>query len=212
MSQRIGEPSPRIVASEVRAFSVAGSAIAYVTGSSDPGGRLVVRNADGSATSVADYADTVTLSDGGRFVFWTDARQQPAPGNDTFELLGHDLAANSRFVALSLTRAGEHRVWLPSAPDSEAGVVVWILQEWADDIPVSLGNYLRYRSEVHAAPIADLLPSAPREDPGATDPNWTWFPETSHYLSGAFRSTPALRVASGERRHTLYRAPGPTRR
>jgi hypothetical protein len=40
---------------------------------------------------------------------------------------------------------------------------------------------------LHATDVHDIIPAAPRPDPGATSPEWTYYPETDHYLGWGFR-------------------------
>ncbi|HEX5165699.1 MAG TPA: hypothetical protein VFV93_09910, partial [Thermomicrobiales bacterium] len=44
-----------------------------------------------------------------------------------------------------------------------------------------------YRTEIRAAYLDQVLPSAAQPDPGTTGSHWTYFPETGHYLAWGFR-------------------------
>jgi len=43
-------------------------------------------------------------------------------------------------------------------------------------------------SEIHAVPVAQVLPTAPEQNPGTTSPNWIYFPPTGHYLAFGFKN------------------------
>ena len=93
----------------------------------------------------------------GRYVFWQDDLYRD--GDLHASLMGFDLVTDTVFTIIA--DVGMYR---SLQPDTAAGYLVW--QTGSD----------RER-DVHAAPLVDLLP----------DRDWTYFPETSHYLTGRFR-------------------------
>jgi hypothetical protein len=107
-----------------------------------------------------------------------------APGNFTFDgryiaqyfnvFRGHSIEDEWKVVAYDTWTNSHFTVFnaLPHGIYASHGGLVWIDQGGA---------------EVHAALISDLLPSAPRPDPGTTDPAWFYFNETGHYLSYGFK-------------------------
>jgi len=48
-------------------------------------------------------------------------------------------------------------------------------------------DYEPVTSEIHASDFAAHLPSSPRAVPDDSNPKWTYFPETGHYLAAGFR-------------------------
>lgn len=81
-------------------------------------------------------------------------------------LWGYDAQSASAFMVANHS----------AGADAAIGVVAWVYSE----IPV--------QAQVEATSISNVLPSAPQPSPGMTNPNWTYFPQTGHYLASGFRS------------------------
>lgn len=125
----------------------------------------------------ADYAAAQNPTIDGQYVFWQDYRSYGITpevisalqsGNLQSDLMGYDLQTGSEFVVVP------HTAYSTS--------------------PFARGEILTFEQEarsgegattVHATTISQALPTAPRPDLG--DPNVSYYPETGHALSGAFR-------------------------
>lgn len=107
------------------------------------------------------------LTTDGRYILWSSYTDtiEPRP------LQGYDLATESQFHASS--DITDFR------PELAEGIVTWSR--------VAERTHVSIRGDVHVARLRDLLPSASRPNPGTTDPNWTYFQETGHYLAFGFR-------------------------
>jgi hypothetical protein len=125
--------------------------------------------------------DTTTLTYTFPFVFWVDAPDPLDQVNPTIRINAYDLVTDRTFKAVSVHRdpvpSWEH----VSEVDARMGVLVWLRSQigptdWA------------VGSAIHAASICDLMPIAPRPDPGTTDRNWLYFDKTGHYLSYGFKN------------------------
>ena len=136
----------------------------------------------GETRAITDGASRGTSTDG-RYVLWVT---QTDPWN--VRLDAYDMATESQFVAASYTQ------W-PESVEKEfdlgltgsvirGGIVMWIGYSLPTFYPPSSTPYYH---ELRAAFLSDVLPTAPLADPGTTDPNWTHYPETGHYLSFTFR-------------------------
>ena len=113
----------------------------------------------------------------GRYVFWSVSAGRADSGESILSIVGMDLQTNARFT-----------VWqAPTDTGSAAGLI--------DSIDVG-GEGLAWQhygfdggsSAIYATPIADRLPSAYQPDSGTTSPDWTYYPETGHYLANDFRT------------------------
>ncbi len=100
----------------------------------------------------------------GRYVFWNSQ-----VGQVQQDVNAYDIGTDSMFVAVADGNAN-------FAPRTDGGTVAWVSAP-----PYSSSYTVKTRS------IGELLPSAPRPDPGTTSPNWFYFPETSHYLASGFK-------------------------
>jgi hypothetical protein len=114
----------------------------------------------------AEPYDSSPVTDG-RFVFWS--------GNDPDVSMrrvvsGYDLHSGSRFNV--------HGTGSGSGPSVAigGGFLAWTM-EAADPIV----------RELHLAPIANMLPSAPHAQPADDNPNRIWFPETGHSVVYGFK-------------------------
>jgi hypothetical protein len=110
------------------------------------------------------------LRNGGRRPLEVDGAVPTTDGRYVFSatgtIQGYDLATDSRFIATG--GMGD------AAPDTRGGVLVW------QRGPV-------HASSVHAARVADLLPSARRPAPAEAGPDRAYFPETGHALTSGFK-------------------------
>ncbi len=101
----------------------------------------------------------------GRYVFW----QSPGAGYRG-DIDGYDINTDSTFVAVGDGNSN----YLPWA---SGGVVAWVMAAPYQSSPV-----------VNSSAVEGLLPSAPQPNPNATNQNWFYFPETSHYVSYGFKN------------------------
>jgi hypothetical protein len=186
MTMALDETTAHVALASAARFVVDGPTLAYLGRPTDPGYELgVIDSADPARSGViARYAASIALE--GRYVFWTDARQTAESDSQRFELFGFDRETQSFFVAAAFSRDSDVFVWAPEQPSANRGMLTWVDQEQRSDVEVAPGYFTRYDSEVHAAPIDDLLPSAPRPA-GLGDETQTYYPETGHYLGGGFR-------------------------
>ncbi len=115
----------------------------------------------------------------GRYVFWRDYRYAgslddlismiPNGGIHRSDIMGYDLQTDSMFPVTTDTGSNSY----PVARDG-ALVYLRLIDERAQTY------------EVHAAPLSQVLPTAPEPNPGTTNPDWIYFPPTGHYLSHGF--------------------------
>jgi hypothetical protein len=144
-------------------YDVGGTWIVY--GAED---RIHLVNLAGVTTDhvISDHGRGPTTD--GRYVFWEDESTATQFRGD---IVGYDIQTDSS-VAAAIDNGGINtQVW------ARGGAVAW--------------NYLQaytYGGVVQAHRITEILPSARQPDPGTTDPAWTYFPETGHYLASGFRS------------------------
>ena len=99
----------------------------------------------------------------GRYVFREDVEAA-----DRIVLRGFDLVSHSAFPVP--VAAGVNL-----APHSRGTLLAWY-RTHGDD------------TDVHAAFVADVLPTAHRPSPADTSPLWIYFPETGHYLAYGFKT------------------------
>ncbi|MCX7622582.1 MAG: hypothetical protein RMK01_10585 [Thermomicrobium sp.] len=141
-------------------FLVAGSEV--VTVSDDAA--LRIRPTSPRVVTLGTVAGAALVATDGQYVFWLD----PAPaGQDGAAIVAYDAASGSRFVAVP---AAEETKTLAAS----GGWLVWTRGEGA-------------LQTLWAAPISDLLPTAPRAAPSEASSTWRYFPETGHYLANGFR-------------------------
>jgi hypothetical protein len=107
----------------------------------------------------------------GRFVFWT------MDGSDYKEVFAYDSLTGARFLIWRIMPEDPARPGYVSTPAARDGVVVW-----------SRYSYNDWMSAIHGTRVADRLPSAHQPDPGTTNPDWTYYAESGHYLANDFRA------------------------
>jgi hypothetical protein len=116
----------------------------------------------------------------GRYIFWQDYRYSGdslglsniARGSlIRTDLVGYDLQTGAEFPVTTNTGTN-------SNPQVRGGELVYTRADPAN--PES--------PEIHAVPVAQVLPTAPEPDPGTTNPNWIYFPPTGHYLAFGFKN------------------------
>lgn len=99
----------------------------------------------------------------GQYVFWGRVSpEQP----DQIDILGFDLATISLFNVTVNTGVNRR-------PMVKEGALAW---------QRAIGDAV----EIHVARVNDVLPSAPRPDPGTSSDEWLYFPESGHYLAHGF--------------------------
>lgn len=114
------------------------------------------------------------LTTDGRFVFWSD------DANSSGQIEGFDLATGSAFTTPA--RTGSQPVGSTGQVAAQAGLLVW-QQPSQSVIEKDQQPYV----DLHAAPIGNLMPTSPRPDPGVTNPSWTYFQATGHYVANGFQ-------------------------
>ena len=161
------EPEELLVTVEQRWFDVASDWLIWQEGN----GLLQAHNQVTGETLTIDEQTPYGASTDGRYVLWvraTDATRST--------LRAYDLLTRSRFTVADLSgQSAEDTVGIRTT-DIGGGALAWDVYVYP-----SLGTQIR------AAYLSGVLPTAPRPDPGTTDPNWDWYPETGHYLSWGFR-------------------------
>ena len=144
-------------------YTLAGNTAVYAAGS-----QLTVTNLENQRSQII-HADAQNPTTDGRYVFWEDHSFDNATGGKRVDLVAFDLDTQSRFAMVS--NVGQN-----TQPFLRNGVLVW--QQSVADQP----------SQVKAASIKSILPSASRANPETTNTSWTYFEPTGHYLAYGFRS------------------------
>lgn len=144
-------------------FDLSGDLLVY-----PESGSIVVRNLL-TATSRQLALDVKSSATDGRYIFWMAGTSIQA----------YDTLTDASFDAFVPDQDDEGKPIVNIAAAN--GVLTW-----SRSIPrePTEGTVL---AEIHAADIADHLPSSPRPSPDAIHPHWTYFPETGHYLAWGFR-------------------------
>ncbi len=153
------------------ALAVSGDTLVYTVGGvTDPlyGQLIEVSLYSFASTTIADRAAYPTTD--GRYIFWQTQTAIDRPP----ELRGYDTQSVSLFD-LPATELSN------GFPDLSNGALVWESSTRPDFM---VGSAI----DIETAWLWQVLPSGPRPDPGATSPDWVYFPETSHYLSFGFKS------------------------
>jgi len=134
-------------------------------------GRPLLHSLTSAGTRWLADGEVHNLTTDGRYVFWSPGNS----GGDT--LIGFDTLTGSRFEVWQIQ---------PENPDSPGSV---------EDINAGNGSvvwshygYNQWMTAIHGAYISDRLPSAAKPDPGTTGQDWTYYPETGHYLANNFRA------------------------
>lgn len=104
----------------------------------------------------------------GRYIFWQDTA--PVPGHPyQRNIIGADFETTARISVANVDG-------MNITPFTRGGVVTWLAYP-----------YQTSSAMPEVASIASILPTAPQPNPNKTDPNWTYYPQTQHYLSYGFR-------------------------
>jgi len=157
----IGDDEPVIISSGpiVNAVDVTGDTVVYHELRSE---RVIAYEVPTGETSIIGATKSPWLTADGRYVFWTstDISNHSPDG-----LIGYDLRTDSSFRV-----RGDG--W---ASHANGDMLAWGLAV-IDGV-----------EQIHVSRIADVLPSARRSVPDATDPDRTFTPETGHFLSWGFQ-------------------------
>ena len=170
MADKLGQAPELVDEGIVLSFfglDLAGDELVYVDGPD----AIVARDlASGRSVSIPANPYDQQPTTNGRYVFWERSNFGPGSNQngDRHDIVGYDLRTGSPLSVAA--NAG-----LNHAPVARGGLLVWVHGEPPN-------------SEVHAVSIAGVLPTAPLPNPGTTSPDWTYFPETSHYLAHGFRA------------------------
>jgi hypothetical protein len=166
MSVRPGE-SPAVLLAErqITWFDLVGDWLVWQSVSV-----LSARNLASNETRVIASDATGATSTDGHYVVW-----ERSENLKWSTLWAYDLETASRFRIIDYTAGDKGTVGITGSTIRD-GVIAW--DRWSTD---------DYRTEIRAAYLDRALPSAAQPNPGTTDPNWTYFPETSHYLAWGFR-------------------------
>ena len=134
-------------------------------------GRPLLHSLTGAGTLWLADGEVHNLTTDGRYVFWSPG----SSGGDT--IMGFDTLTNSRF-----------EVWRIQPEDSDSPGAVEDVNAGNGSIVWSHYGYNEWMTAIHGAPTSDRLPSAAQPDPGTSSPDWTYYPETGHYLDNDFRA------------------------
>ena len=93
-------------------------------------------------------------------------------------IVAYDTLTNSRFKIWDVQSDDPEQLGYIGSIDAANGRIVWGHRAY-DSV---------WTSSVHGTTIAERLPSAYQPDPGTTSPDWTYYPETGHYLANDFRT------------------------
>ncbi len=127
--------------------------------------------ASGEKLWLEDEPSNYYIATDGRYVFWSKFTE-----SDRY-LMALDTITNARFRVWTIPIAEPDRAGAVREIDAHDGVVTW--SHW---------YFNDWQSAIHGTPIADQLPSAYQASPGTTSPEWTYYPETGHYLAHDFRN------------------------
>ncbi|HET9014242.1 MAG TPA: hypothetical protein VFN57_01510, partial [Thermomicrobiaceae bacterium] len=169
MTTRVGQAPTQVGEGTTMGFGgigLAGDELVYVQG---PTSIVADDVATGTLTRIPANPYDQGVTTNGRYVFWSRGTFGPGtnPTGQRQDIVGYDLQSGSEFSVAQ--DAGYN-----AAPATGGDLVAWMHGE--------LPN-----AEIHATIFGDVLPSAPQPDPGATIPDWLYFPETHHYLSFGFK-------------------------
>ncbi|HLI51741.1 MAG TPA: hypothetical protein VKU87_08090, partial [Thermomicrobiaceae bacterium] len=131
---------------------------------------LITLTADGTPSkpeTIANFAQAPTTD--GHDIYWEDFTAFNTTDSQRIDLVGYDLATGRRFSVV--TNDGQN-----VGPAVRNGVLVW--QQTVGNRP----------PQVKAEIVGTPPPETPLPNPGTTNPNWTYFPQTGHYLAYGFRS------------------------
>ena len=134
-------------------------------------GRALLHPLSGGQPRWLSDGDVHNLATDGRYVFWS-----PGASMGT-EIIGFDTLTNSRFEVWTVQSDDPDHPGYIGSIDASGGKVVWQHR----------GYDFVWTSAVHGAVISSRLPSTSQPDPGTTSPDWTYYPETGHYLANDFR-------------------------
>jgi len=144
----------------------------------DSDGYLNVRDLNTGATRVLAGPYSYPFTTDGRYLVWRVESNETDATPPTVALHAWDSLTDSQFTIVTYpptTGDPPFPVYLTDAAFAN-GVLTW--RYFSDD---DRGKQIR------AAYLADVLPTGREPDPGTTDPAWTYYPETGHYLSQGFR-------------------------
>lgn len=169
-----GELEPQVVSNsslcsgscDLTGYDVGGQQIVYGAGNTIYQGYMPSPGRPGSGGIVTASGTNPTTD--GRYVFWQDTTQVPGHPYQR-NIVGMDLQTTAR---LSVANVDGINV----SPFARGGVVTWLAYP-----------YQTSGTSPEVTSIASILPTAPRPNPNKTDPNWTYYPQTQHYLSYGFR-------------------------
>jgi len=153
------------------ALAAGGNTLVYTAGGvTDPlyGQLTEVSLSNFASATIADHAAYPTTD--GRYIAW----QSQIAFDRAPALRGYDSQTASLFDLPGSALSN-------GLPDIKNGAIVWESSTRPDFMVASA-------IDVQAAWLWQVLPSGPRPNPGATSPDWFYFPETSHYLSFGFKS------------------------
>ncbi len=147
-------------------LDLCGNTLVYVGG---PSLMTAVNLATGMVTSLPGKPYDEQPTTDGRYVFWQRINFGPGtnPDGRRVDIIGYDLQSGSSFTVVENDGTNQ-------SPVAGGDLVTW--EHWTSPTV-----------NVHATTIRNVLPTAPRPDPGSTRPDWFYFQETQHYLSFGFK-------------------------
>ncbi len=126
---------------------------------------------DLSSAEVRWLADSGSdVATDGRYVYWSE------PTESTLTIVGLDLETNARFTLWEVRGTADTAAGLVGNISAGADAVVWTHY-----------GFDSYLSAIYAMSLTVALPSAAQPAPGMTSPDWTYYPESGHYLANDFR-------------------------
>jgi hypothetical protein len=126
---------------------------------------------------IADDSFSVTLNT--PFAFWLDPAEPVNEFDGQIGIYAYDLDNDRAFTAAKVERETLPTWEHVSEISANAGFLLWTRNR--------IGPFGGVGSAIHATSIRDLMPIAPRPDPGTTDRNWLYLDKTGHYLSYGFK-------------------------
>lgn len=146
-------------------IDLSGDELVYVAGSGIQADNLATGVGELILTNPYDQQPTTN----GRYVFWDRSNFGPGSNLDgqRHDVMGYDLQTQSSFTVTQNTGRNV-------SPVARGDALAWMHGDAPD-------------TQIHAAPISAVLPSAAQPDPGTTSPDWIYFKEIQHYLSFGFK-------------------------
>jgi hypothetical protein len=153
-------------------FDIQNNWLVWITGT-----HLQARNlTTGEQVSISEDAQSAYSSDG-RYVLWANAHDL---GLAT--LHAYDLKTMSHFVVQNRQSPTREYDYFIDTSSIRGGALVWQYRVHTPGVDYAEGLVIT------GAYLSNILPTGARPQPDASDPAWTYYPETGHYLANQFRA------------------------